>query len=83
MSSRTGSAVRPRRSILASGCAGSYTQRSTATDPGSLSSYRGETVSAIDGRPISGVAVKVGTRAAVSDENGRFELNDLQEAQRS
>ncbi|MEO5742022.1 MAG: hypothetical protein ABIS29_15655, partial [Vicinamibacterales bacterium] len=51
----------------------------TATGPGALPSYRGETVSAIDGRPISGVALKVGTRAVVSDVLGRFELTDLQE----
>ena len=43
------------------------------------SSYRGETVSAIDGSPISGVNVKVGERAALSDNLGRFELTDLQE----
>jgi hypothetical protein len=66
-------------SIVASGCAGSTPSAPTATNPGSLSSYRGETVSALDGRPISGVAVKLGTRAALSDDLGRFELNDLQD----
>jgi hypothetical protein len=65
--------------MLASSCAGSSPSAPTKTDPGgSLLSYRGETVSAIDGRPISGVAVQVGTRAAVSDDLGRFELKDLQ-----
>ena len=66
-------------SILASACAGSSPSGPTGTDTGSLSSYRGETVSAIDGKPIAGVAVKVGTRAALSDDLGRFELKDLQE----
>jgi hypothetical protein len=42
-------------------------------------SYRGETVSAIDGTPIAGVAVKVGTRTALSDNLGRFELKNLEE----
>lgn len=36
-------------------------------------------MSAIDGTPISGVAVKVGGRAALSDNLGRFELTNLQE----
>jgi hypothetical protein len=31
-------------------------------------------VSAVDGKPIPGVAIKVGTRSAVSDNLGRFEL---------
>ena len=67
-------------SIMASACAGSSPSAPTTTDPvSSPLSYRGETVSAIDGTPISGVAVKVGTRAALSDELGRFELQDLQE----
>jgi hypothetical protein len=66
-------------SLLASACAGSSPSAPTSSDSGSVSSYRGETVSAIDGRPISGVAVKVGTRAALSDDLGRFELTDLQE----
>jgi hypothetical protein len=66
-------------SMFAFACAGSSPSAPTTSDPGSLSSYRGETVSAIDGLPISGVAIKVGTRAALSDDRGRFELNDLQE----
>lgn len=66
-------------SILASTCAGSSPSAPTNTDGTPLASYRGETVSAIDGSPISGVAIKVGTRAALSDNLGRFEVKDLQE----
>ena len=63
--------------VLVSGCAGGSPSAPTTTDPASRSSYRGETVSAIDGKPIGGVGIKVGTRAALSDDLGRFELKDL------
>jgi hypothetical protein len=64
--------------LLASACAGSSPSAPTNTDSASRSSYRGEAVSAIDGKPISGVAIKVGTSSAVSDDLGRFEVKDLQ-----
>lgn len=66
-------------SILASTCGGGSPSAPTATGGETRTSYRGETVSAIDGSPISGVAIKVGGRAALSDDLGRFELKDLQE----
>ena len=65
-------------SIVSGACAAGSPSAPTA-DNGSLPSYRGETVSAIDGSPISGVAIKVGTHTALSDDLGRFELKDLQE----
>jgi hypothetical protein len=74
---RIGASVTVFASMLASACAGSSPSAPTTPDLGSLLSYRGETVSAIDGTPISGVAVTVGTRAALSDDLGRFELKDL------
>ena len=66
-------------SVVASGCAGSSPSAPTGNDPAPQGAYRGETVSAIDGKPISGVAVKIGTRSVVSDDRGRFELKELQE----
>jgi hypothetical protein len=66
-------------SMLAGACAGGSPSAPTAADNSSPASYRGETVSAIDGAPISGVAIKVGTRSAVSDDLGRFEVKDLQQ----
>jgi hypothetical protein len=60
--------------LLASACAGSSPAAPTANDTGSRANYRGETVSALDGKPIPGVAIKIGTRSAVSDTLGRFEL---------
>jgi hypothetical protein len=63
--------------MLAPACAGGSPAAPTAPASGPLPSYRGETVSAIDGTPISGVAVKVGTRTALSDTLGRFEVTDL------
>src|SRR5687768_10149781 len=74
---RTGTSVIIVASIVASACGGSSPSSPTGT--GTLASYRGETVRAVDGSPISGVAVKVGERAALSDSQGRFELKDLQE----
>ncbi len=76
---RAGAPVIVLASILAFACAAGSPSAPTTTEPSSLLSYRGETVSAIDGRPISGIAVKVGTQAALSDDLGRFELKDLKE----
>lgn len=78
MPSRIGTLLVLVASIFISACAGSSPSAPTGTG-GTSRSYRGETVSAIDGSPISGVAIKVGTRAAVSDNLGRFELTDLQD----
>lgn len=66
-------------SILGASCAGSSPASPTAPAGAPVVSYRGETVSAIDGSPIAGVAVKVGTREALSDSQGRFQLTDLKE----
>jgi hypothetical protein len=76
---RPGAPLTVLAAMLVSACAGSSPAAPTSGESASLSSYRGETVSAIDGKPISGVAIKVGTRAALSDDVGRFELKDLQE----
>jgi Matrixin len=67
-------------SMFGSSCGGGGSPSAPTSTGGSpVTSYRGETVSAIDGSPISGVAVKVGGRAALSDNLGRFELTDLQQ----
>jgi hypothetical protein len=65
--------------ILGSSCGGSSPGAPTAPGGAPVVSYRGETVSAIDGSPISGVAIKAGSREALSDNLGRFELTDLKE----
>jgi hypothetical protein len=67
-------------SLLTVACGGGSPSSPTPSpsDSGpSGSSYRGATVSALDGTPIPGVVVKVGTRAAVSDQLGRFALPEL------
>jgi hypothetical protein len=76
---RTAAPILVLASFLSSACAGSSPSAPTGNDPTSRAAYRGETVSAIDGKPISGVAVKVGARSVVSDSLGRFELQDLEE----
>ena len=64
--------------VLAAACGGS-----SPSAPGSVDSpafaLRGETVSAIDGRPIAGVSVKVGAQTAVSDAAGSFDVRNLHE----
>lgn len=75
---RSGTLVILVASVFGSACSGSSPSAPTSTGGTSRLSYRGETVSAIDGTPISGVAIKVGSRAAISDNLGRFELTDLQ-----
>jgi hypothetical protein len=66
-------------SILGSSCAGSSPGSPTAPGGAPVVSYRGETLSAIDGSAIAGVAIRVGTREALSDNHGRFEMTDLKE----
>jgi hypothetical protein len=66
--------------MLTAACGGSSPSSPTPSpsDSGSSgSSYRGATLSALDGTPIPGVVVKVGARAAVSDQLGRFALPEL------
>ena len=43
------------------------------------SAFRGETVSAIDGRPIGRINIKIGSQTALSDDSGKFELQNLQD----
>lgn len=75
MSQRVGVPLILLLSVAGAACSGSSPSAPTNT---SQPSYRGETLSAIDGRPIPGVAVKASTRSAVSDELGRFEVTELQ-----
>ncbi len=79
MPCRTGAPIILLASFVASACGGGSPSAPTISDGGSLSSYRGETVSALDGRPISGVAIRAGARAGLSDDLGRFELKDLED----
>jgi hypothetical protein len=66
-------------SILGSSCGGSSSGSPTAPGGTPALFYRGETVSAIDGSPIAGVAIKAGAREGLSDNQGRFELTDLKQ----
>ena len=43
------------------------------------STFRGETLSAIDGRPLAGLNIKIGSQTARSDQSGRFELQNLRD----
>lgn len=61
------------------GCAGSTPNTPSSVDSPSAFGFRGETVSAIDGRPIGRVTVKIGSQSALSDENGNFDLRNLRE----
>lgn len=65
-------------STLACGGSSPSSPTPSASNPGpSGSSYRGSTLSALDGTPIPGVVLKVGTHAVVSDQQGRFMLPEL------
>ena len=62
--------------LLAAACGGSSPSAPGAVAE-SVFGMRGETVSAIDGRPISGVSVKIGSQTAVSDAAGSFDVKNL------
>lgn len=64
---------------VVSGCAGSTPSAPSATDSPSGYGFRGEAVSAIDGQPLGRVTIKIGSQTAVSDENGRFDVQNLRE----
>ena len=66
--------------FLAVSCGGGSSPNAPS-DVTSSSSYtlRGQTVSALDGRGIGRVNVKIGSQTAISDDGGTFELKNLQE----
>ena len=63
--------------VVLSACGGSSPSAPTTDGLTPAFAYRGETVSALDGSPIGRVAVRIGAQSAVSDENGRFDLQNL------
>src|SRR4051812_25766937 len=49
---------------------------SPPTSPDTASSFNGVTVSALDGQPIAGVTVRIGSKAALSDATGAFRIEN-------
>jgi hypothetical protein len=64
---------------LALSCGGGSPNSPSSVPPAASFALRGETVSAIDGRPIGRVNVKLGSQTATSDDNGNFELQNLKD----
>lgn len=65
--------------VAVSGCAGSTPSAPDPVSAASAFTFRGETVSALDGKPIGRVSITIGAQTAVSDENGRFDVRNLSE----
>jgi hypothetical protein len=67
--------------LIASGCGGrtpsTATPLAALAAPATSSALQGATVSAIDGQPLAGVTVKIGSQTTVSDAAGTFHLNDV------
>ena len=63
---------------FAMSCGGSTPNSPSSVTSPAGSAFRGETVSAIDGRPIGRVSIKMGAQTALSDDSGNFELRNLQ-----
>jgi hypothetical protein len=61
---------------IAAGCSRSPSAPSGPSGSGAPA-IDGVTVSAVDGRPIGSVAIKVGTQTGVSDASGGFHIGDL------
>ena len=59
--------------LVVPGCGGS--SPTAPTSPGSPS-YNGMTLNVLDGQPISGVTVKIGSQTAVSDASGTFQMDN-------
>jgi hypothetical protein len=74
---------RPRLALFAllialQGCSGlPSAPTSGGQAPSTAPSFEGVTVSAIDGQPIAGVTVKIGSQTAVSDANGAFGVQNV------
>ena len=66
-------------SCFAVSCGGSSPNSPSSVPSPSASAFRGETLSAIDGRPIGGLNIKIGSQTALSDQSGRFELQNLRD----
>ena len=64
---------------LALSCGGGSPNSPSSVPAATGSAFRGETVNAIDGRPIGRVSVKLGSQTATSDDNGKFELQNLKD----
>jgi hypothetical protein len=62
---------------MSSGCGSRSSLEPTSPSPASAVSLRGSTVNAIDGQPLAGVTIRVGSQSAVSDANGTFQLQNL------
>src|SRR5438067_2156559 len=63
---------------LCSACgADSSSSPALAPSASAATSLRGATVSAIDGQPLGGITVIVGSQSAVSDATGAFHLENL------
>ena len=74
--------IRNRVSLLLAGfaisCGGSTPNSPSSVTSPAGSAFRGETISAIDGRPIGRVNITIGSQTALSDDSGTFELQNLQ-----
>jgi hypothetical protein len=66
-------------SIAMTACGGNSPSSPTTVAGGSRPAYRGSTVSAIDGKPIGGVTVKVGAQTGTSDDSGNFTVASVAE----
>ena len=64
--------------LISAGCGGaSPSAPSGPSSPAATSSLQGTIVSALDGQPLAGVTVKIGSHSAVSDAAGAYRLNDV------
>ena len=61
--------------LIVPGCGGSSPTAPTGTESGS-GSFNGMTLNALDGQPISGVTVKIGSQTAVSDSSGAYQMEN-------
>jgi hypothetical protein len=66
-------------SVALAGCGGNTPSAPTSVGGGPSPVYRGSTVSAIDGRPMGGITIKVGSQTGTSDESGNFTVTSVTE----
>lgn len=59
--------------LVVPGCGGSSPTAPTGSGSGS---FNGMTLNAVDGQPISGVTVKIGSQTAVSDSSGAYQMEN-------
>src|SRR3989442_247423 len=63
--------------LISAGCGGASPSAPSSPSSTTATSLQGTIVSALDGQPLAGVTVKIGSQSTVSDAAGAYRLHDV------